>query len=85
MLQETVRGHRAVDAEIHRKALENIVNEMAITLVRTSGSPIVTDAMDFSTCLLDADGEQLGLAAYILAHSASSLIGTKAVIADLAA
>lgn len=78
------RQRSSVAAEIHRKSLENIITEMAITLVRTSGSPIVTDAMDFSTCLLDADGEQLGLAAYILAHSASSLIGTKAVIADLA-
>jgi N-methylhydantoinase B len=83
--QATAPATSSVDAEIHRKALENIVNEMAITLVRTSGSPIVTDAMDFSTCLLDANGDQLSLAAYILAHSASSMIGTKAVIADLAA
>jgi N-methylhydantoinase B len=73
-----------VDAEIHRKKLDNIINEMSITLVRTSGSPIVTDAMDFSTCLLDSTGEQLGLATNLLAHSASSWLGTKAVMAEIA-
>lgn len=77
-------NRESVAIEIHRKALENVTTEMAITLVRTSGSPIVTDAMDFSTCLLDVSGEQLGLSAFILAHSASSWLGTKAVIAGLA-
>jgi N-methylhydantoinase B len=52
-------------------------------LVRTSGSPIVTDAMDFSTSLLDSRGEQLGIATNLLAHSASSWLGTKAVMAEI--
>jgi len=30
-----------VGAELHRKVIENIVDEMALTLVRTSGSPVV--------------------------------------------
>jgi N-methylhydantoinase B len=72
-----------VAAEIHRKALENVVNEMAITLRRTSGSPIVTDSLDFCTCLLDAEGEQLALSAHVLNHSASSVLGTARIIRDL--
>ncbi len=78
-----MRGHDRIQTEIHRKAIENIVNEMALTLVRTSGSPIVTDAKDFSTCLLDERGEQLGLGCYVLLHSATSWMNTEAVIEEL--
>ncbi|GAA1009871.1 N-methylhydantoinase [Acrocarpospora pleiomorpha] len=74
-----------VGAEVHRKALENLANDMGLTLVRTSGSPSTTDAKDFSTCLLDASGEPLAMSSSMLAHSASSLLGTNAVIDALAA
>lgn len=68
-----------IAAEVHRKALQNLTNEMAITLVRTSGSPIVTEAKDFSTCLLDAKPEHLGFSSYVLFHLGSSLIGTRMI------
>jgi N-methylhydantoinase B len=71
-----------IAAEVHRKALDNVTTEMGITLVRTSGSPVVTEANDFSTCLLDAIPEQLSLSPYILFHVGSSLVGTQ-VIAEL--
>jgi N-methylhydantoinase B len=71
-----------IAAEVHRKALQNLTDEMAITLVRTSGSPIVTESKDFSTCLMDTIPEHLGFSSYVLFHVGSSLIGTK-VIADL--
>jgi N-methylhydantoinase B len=73
-----------IAVEIHRKALENITNEMALTLVRTSGSPVVVDAKDFSTCLLDTIPEQLGFSAYILLHTASSLIGARTIAGRIA-
>src|SRR4051794_2296539 len=57
---------------------------MAITLMRTSGSPIVVEAKDFSTCLLDRTPEHLSFAAYVLAHLGSSLVGTQKV-SELAA
>ncbi|QEC46479.1 hydantoinase B/oxoprolinase family protein [Baekduia soli] len=78
------RDYDVIAAEVHRKALENLTQEMAITLVRTSGSPIVTDAKDFSTCLMDRKPEHLGFAAYVLFHLGSSLIGTQ-VIEELVA
>jgi N-methylhydantoinase B len=71
-----------IAAEVHRKALQNLTDEMAITLVRTSGSPIVTESKDFSTCLMDTTPEHLGFSSYVLFHVGSSLIGTQ-VIADL--
>ncbi len=71
-----------IAAEVHRKALQNLTDEMAITLVRTSGSPIVTESKDFSTCLMDTKPEHLGFSSYVLFHVGSSLVGTR-VIADL--
>lgn len=71
-----------IAAEVHRKAMQNLTNEMAITLVRTSGSPIVTESKDFSTCLMDTIPEHLGFSSYVLFHVGSSLIGAQ-VIASL--
>lgn len=68
-------------AEVHRRALENITNEMAITLRRTSGSPVVTEASDFQACVFDTIPEHLGSAAFVQAHLGSSLVGTQAVAA----
>lgn len=75
-------GYDVIAAEVHRKAIKNLTDEMAITLVRTSGSPIVTDSKDFSTCLMDTKPEHLGFSAYVLFHVGSSVIGTR-VIAEL--
>lgn len=73
-----------VAAEVHRKAVQNLTNEMGITLVRTSGSPIVTASKDFSACLMDTVPEHLGFSSWVLFHVGSSLIGTQ-VISALAA
>lgn len=72
--------HDPVAVEIHRRALDAITNEMAITLTRTSGSPVIYDVQDFATSLLDTGGEQLSLSATVLFHSGSSLMGTRAII-----
>jgi len=76
------RDYDVIAAEVHRKAMQNLTNEMGLTLVRTSGSPIVTASKDFSTCLMDTKPEHLGFSSYVLFHVGSSLIGTK-VISDL--
>ena len=73
-----------IAAEVHRKALQNLTDEMAITLVRTSGSPIVTESKDFSTCLMDLTPEHLGFSSYVLFHVGSSLIGTQVIAAIIA-
>src|SRR6201996_20865 len=78
----TTTDYDVIAAEVHRKAIKNLTDEMAITLVRTSGSPIVTESKDFSTCLMDTKPEHLGFSSYVLFHVGSSLIGTQ-VIADL--
>jgi N-methylhydantoinase B len=68
-----------IRAEVLRKGLESIANEMAVTLMRTSGSPVVTEAKDFSTCVLDAAGEQIGFVGYVVFHIAPSILGIEAI------
>ena len=41
-------------AEVLRMRFNNIVEEMGVTLKQTSGSPILTEANDFSTNVLDS-------------------------------
>ena len=69
-----------IGAEVHRKALENLTKEMALTLSRTSGSSVVTEAKDFSCALLDAGGEQLAYSGFITIHIASSLLGVRTTL-----
>jgi N-methylhydantoinase B len=45
--------------EVFKNGFEAIADEMALILMRTAHSPIVRDAMDFSTALCDAEGQNL--------------------------
>jgi N-methylhydantoinase B len=74
-----------VEAEIVRKALVNLTNEMALALINTSGSPVVFEVKDFCTCLLDTNGEHLSYSSYALLHAGSAYIGTKATIDQIEA
>ena len=48
-----------ITAEVIRCAFDNIADEMAIVLLRTSGSPVLTEAKDFSAVVFDATGRQV--------------------------
>ncbi len=61
-----------ITAEVIRCAFDNIADELAIVLLRTSGSPVLTEAKDFSAIVFDAAGRQAGTAGYVLGHLASS-------------
>jgi N-methylhydantoinase B len=56
-MTESTNRLDVIDVEVFRKSLENITSEMAITLMRASGSSIVTDTRDFCTAIFDADAE----------------------------
>jgi N-methylhydantoinase B len=70
-----------IDVEVFRKSLENITGEMAITLMRASGSTVVTDTRDFCTALFDADAEQLAFSGWVTLFSVASLLGVEATAA----
>ena len=69
-----------ITAEVVRCAYENIAHEMALVLIRTSGSPVLTEAKDFCTIVFNAKGDQIGTAGYILLHLASSRIAVRRLI-----
>ena len=53
-------------AEVITNALATVVDEMAVTIVRTAHSALIREAMDFSTAICDAEGE-------IVAQSGASI------------
>ena len=57
-----------VELEIFSRAMDGIANEMGTVMMRTSGSPVVAEAVDFSTFIADADGEIIAFAGYITLH-----------------
>jgi N-methylhydantoinase B len=77
---EAIVDYDVLRAEVHRKAMDEIAREMGITLVRTSGSPVVTEAKDLSCSLLDADIEQIGYSSFVGLHISTSFLGVKAVL-----
>jgi N-methylhydantoinase B len=57
-----VEMDRAIDPillEVLKNGFEAVADEMALILMRTAHSPIVRDAMDYSTALCDPDGQTL--------------------------
>ena len=54
--------------EILKNALEGIADGMALTIVRTSRSTIVRSCLDFSTGVLDRNGELVGQGACLPMH-----------------
>jgi N-methylhydantoinase B len=79
-MTNTAAAYDLIDIEVHQKSVRNIANEMAITLMRTSGSPVVTDAKDFSTCLLDAKVEQIAFSGFVTFHISTAVLGVEAVL-----
>ena len=70
-----------ITAEVVRCAFDNIADEMAVVLLRTSGSPVLTEAKDFSAVVFDVTGRQIGSAGYVLGHLASSRIAIQKIMA----
>lgn len=75
-----MRDYDVVTAEVHRKAIENLTKEMALAMVRTSTSPVVYEAKDFSTCFFDTVPDQLGFSGYVLFHIGSSRGGVRKIM-----
>ncbi|WP_223593799.1 hydantoinase B/oxoprolinase family protein [Neobacillus bataviensis] len=68
-----------VTAEVVQMRLVNIVGEMATTLKRTSGSPILTEAQDFCTAIFDDKNEHIAFSGYVITHIGSSVEGVKSI------
>jgi N-methylhydantoinase B len=67
-------------AQVIQMRLQNIVEEMATTLLHTSGSPVLTEAQDFCSAIFDTIPEHVAFSGYVTAHLGSSLFGVKAIM-----
>ena len=74
------RKFDAVTFEVLQHALASVVDNMALTVLRTAHSGIVKDAMDYSTALCDRNGIVLAQGLTIVLHLGSFPDAVKAVI-----
>jgi N-methylhydantoinase B len=58
-----------VDVEIFSRALQNIGHEMGVVMMRTSGNPVIAEAVDFSTFIADEEGEIVAYAGYVTLYT----------------
>ena len=70
-------------AQVIQRRLEVVCQEAAITLNRTSGSPIVTEGNDFSTSLIAPDGEIIAFSSYLPVHFVSSMNAIRDLLATI--
>ena len=67
--------------EVIRNGLDTLVDEMALTVMRTAHSGVVKDAMDYSTAFCDRDGQVVAQGLTIVCHLGSFPDAVASVIA----
>ena len=67
----TSRSFDPVTFEVIQNSLDSLVDEMAITIMRTAYSGIVKDALDYSTALCDRNGRVIAQGLTIIMHLGS--------------
>jgi N-methylhydantoinase B len=73
-------SYSSIELELLKNTLESIVDEMALTVVRTAYSTTLKNAMDFSTGLCDAEGNLVAQGLCIPMHLGSLPDGMAAVL-----
>lgn len=74
------RAHHPVTLEVIRMRLDSIVDEMAIAMMRSSGSPVITESGDFNTALFDADGRIYAYSNYVQFHIGSASVALRGLL-----
>ncbi|HST40906.1 MAG TPA: hydantoinase B/oxoprolinase family protein [Conexibacter sp.] len=74
------RAHDPVTLEVIRMRLDAIVDEMAIAMMRSSGSPVITESGDFNTALFDADGRIYAYSNYVQFHIGSASVALRGLL-----
>ena len=60
--------------------LDAIVDEMAIAMMRSSGSPVITEAGDCNTALFDAEGRIYAYSNYVQFHIGSASVALRGLL-----
>ncbi|MGW5381045.1 hydantoinase B/oxoprolinase family protein [Nocardia sp. NPDC003963] len=80
----TDASHDPVTLEVIRMRLDAIVEEMGIAMIRSSGSPVITEAGDFNTALFTPDGRIYSYSDYVQFHIGSGGVAVRNLIETLA-
>jgi N-methylhydantoinase B len=76
----TTTTHDPILAQVIARRLEAVCEEAAITLNHSSGSPIVTEANDFSTSLVSPEGDVIAFSSYLPPHFVSAMNAIRDVL-----
>ncbi|MDP4804385.1 MAG: hydantoinase B/oxoprolinase family protein [Candidatus Nanopelagicales bacterium] len=80
-----VKSYDNVELTLLNQNLVNICDEMAVSMMRTAYSPIFSEGLDFSTFILDANGDLVATAGLNPAMLGASLYAASWVIAEVGA
>ncbi|MEU3271174.1 hydantoinase B/oxoprolinase family protein [Saccharomonospora sp. NPDC006951] len=73
-------GFDPVTLEVIRMRLDSIVEEMGIAMIRSSGSPVITEAGDFNTALFDPNGRIYAYSDYVQFHIGSGSVAVQNLV-----
>ncbi|MYW93619.1 hydantoinase B/oxoprolinase family protein [Amycolatopsis rubida] len=73
-------GFDPVTLEVIRMRLDSIVEEMGIAMIRSSGSPVITEAGDFNTALFDPAGRIYAYSDYVQFHIGSGSVAVQNLV-----
>ncbi|GAA3569112.1 hydantoinase B/oxoprolinase family protein [Amycolatopsis ultiminotia] len=73
-------GYDPVTLEVIRMRLDSIVEEMGIAMIRSSGSPVITEAGDFNTALFDPAGRIYAYSDYVQFHIGSGSVAVQNLV-----
>ncbi|TQM36772.1 hydantoinase B/oxoprolinase family protein [Pseudonocardia cypriaca] len=73
-------GYDPVTLEVIRMRLDSIVEEMGIAMIRSSGSPVITEAGDFNTALFDPTGRIYAYSDYVQFHIGSGSVAVQNLV-----
>lgn len=69
-----------ITLEVIRMRLDNIVEEMGIAMIRSSGSPVITEARDYNTALFDHEGRFFSYSDAVQLHIGSGGVAVRSLL-----
>ncbi|MCA1194474.1 MULTISPECIES: hydantoinase B/oxoprolinase family protein [unclassified Saccharopolyspora] len=76
-------GFDPVTLEVLRMRLDSIVEEMGSAMIRSSGSPVITESGDFNTALFDPEGRIYSYSDFVQFHIGSGSVAVQNLVAEI--
>lgn len=76
-------GYDPVTLEVLRMRLDSIVEEMGSAMIRSSGSPVITESGDFNTALFDPEGRIYSYSDFVQFHIGSGSVAVRNLVAEI--